>query len=96
MIQARSSPPGVGLVTAVLLSALTAATHAGSDYAIHWHAIHAGGISHASGSDYSLSGTIGQPAPGFSEGDDYTLHAGFWVAAPLQSERIFDNGFEGE
>lgn len=74
---------------------IAVAAQAFADYTIDWHAINGGGgVSAAPG--VVVSGTIGQPSPGYSDGGDYQLYAGYWVAAPLVSDVIFRNGFEGE
>ena len=58
------------------------------------HAISGGGgISSAGG--VTVAGTLGQPAPGYSDGGGYQLSGGFWLAAPLVSDRIFIDGFQG-
>ncbi len=45
---------------------------------------------------FRLSGTIGQPAPGYSKSATYSINAGFWAAAPTANrDEIFFNGFEG-
>jgi hypothetical protein len=88
-------------VSALHLRALGALVFAGvastaaADYTIDWYAIHGGGGTSQAGA-MRLDGTIGQPAPGYSDGANYQLTSGFWVAAPLVSDVIFRNGFEGE
>jgi hypothetical protein len=78
---------------AALLLLLPAA-NAIADFHIDWQAINGGGgVSTAPG--ITLAGTIGQPSPGYSDGGAYQLTAGFWVAAPLVSDRIFIDGFQG-
>lgn len=78
---------------AVLLLLLPAAA-ALADFHIDWQAIGGGGgVSSAAG--VSLAGTVGQPSPGYSDGGGYQLTGGFWVAAPLVSDRIFTDGFQG-
>lgn len=77
------------------LLTLGAASNATADYAIDWYAVHGGGGTSQAGAT-RLDGTIGQPAPGYSGSADYQLVSGFWVAAPLVSDTIFRNGFEGE
>ena len=73
---------------------LLPAAAAVADYRIDWQAINGGGgVSTAQGT--TLAGTIGQPSPGYSDGGDYQLTGGFWVAAPLVSDRIFSDGFQG-
>ena len=65
-----------------------------ADYEIDWQAINGGGgVSTAPAT--TLAGTIGQPSPGYSDGGGYQLTGGFWVAAPLVSDRIFIDGFQG-
>jgi hypothetical protein len=76
-----------------LLTLLT--TQALADYRIDWHAVNGGGGT-SSAPGVSVSGTIAQPSPGYSDGGNYQLVAGFWVAAPLVSDVIFRNGFQGE
>ncbi len=67
---------------------------ASSMYSIDFHVIGAGGHS-LQGSCFRLSGTVGQPAPGYSSGSIYALIAGYWVNADAaDSDEIFYNGFE--
>ena len=83
--------PCVRWAAALLLLPAAAAV---ADYRIDWQAITGGGgVSTASAT--TLHGTIGQPAPGYSDGGGYSLTAGFWVAAPLLSDRIFSDGLQG-
>ena len=49
-------------------------------YEITWFAI-AGGGGTGSGGNYTLSGTIGQPAAGQLAGSGYVLEGGFWAGA---------------
>ena len=77
------------------LLTLGVASNATADYTIDWYAIHGGGGTSQAGAT-RLDGTIGQPAPGYADDADYQLTSGFWVAAPLVSDTIFRNGFEGE
>lgn len=78
---------------AALLLLLPAATTL-ADFQIDWQAIGSGGgVSTAGG--VTLAGTTGQPAPGYSDGGGYQLLGGFWVAAPLLSDRIFIDDFQG-
>lgn len=80
------------LVSGVLLAV---AAQALADYTIDWHAINGGGGT-SSAPGVRVSGTAGQPSPGYSNGGTYQLSAGYWAAAPLVSDVIFRNGFEGE
>jgi hypothetical protein len=50
---------------------------AGQNYSIDWSTI-AGGGGTSSGGNYSLSGTIGQPATTQMSGGNYSLQSGFW------------------
>jgi len=53
-----------------------------ADYSISWYTIDGGGGT-SSGSNYVLSGTIGQPDAGYHNGGSYELLGGFWVGGPL-------------
>jgi hypothetical protein len=52
------------------------------DYQIVWSTIDGGG-GMSSGGTYVLTGTIGQPDAGYSEGGNYELLGGFWPGGPL-------------
>ena len=56
--------------------ALVSSAHA-QNYSIDWYTI-AGGGGTSSGGNYSLSGTIGQPATATMSGGNYSLTGGFW------------------
>ena len=59
------------------------------------HVIDAGNSKTLRNSCFHLSGSIGQPAPGYSSSSSYGLNAGFWAAAPNKNrDEIFFNGFE--
>lgn len=84
--------PRVRRGVAALLLLPTASTLA--DFHIDWQTINGGGgVSSAPG--ITLAGTVAQASPGHSAGGTYQLTAGFWVAAPLVSDRIFTHGFQG-
>ena len=71
--------------------------HAGAPptYSIDFFAISAGGNT-LFGNCYRLSGTVGQPAPGYSSGSIDSLIAGYWQPAPIvATDEIFFNGFQG-
>lgn len=85
-----------GLLIAAAIAAVPAAAVGGSGYTLERHAIHAGGISESASANYQLSGTIGQPAPGFAEGGGHELHAGFWTPGVPANDLIFRNGFQAE
>jgi hypothetical protein len=50
---------------------------AAQDYSIDWYAINGGGGT-STGGVYSVSGTIGQPAPGAMSGGNFSIQGGFW------------------
>lgn len=87
------------VIAAALLATIPpapASTPEDGGYVIERHAIHSGGTSRASGGDYELSGTAGQPAPGPSSGGGYTLEAGFiWPLRDVPGDEVFRDGFEG-
>ncbi len=87
------------VISAAWLATITPATASAPEtggYVIERHAIHAGGTSRASGGEYELSGTAGQPAPGPSSGGGYTLEAGFiWPLQATPGDEVFRDGFEG-
>jgi hypothetical protein len=70
--------------------------HAGTPtYSIDFFAISAGGNT-LRGNCYRLSGTVGQPAPGYSSGSIDSLIAGYWQPAPTSAtDEIFFSGFQG-
>ena len=44
---------------------------------------------------FHLTGSIGQPAPGYSSASGFSVNAGFQAAAPTKNrDEIFFNGFE--
>jgi|GEM_PF-1110890 len=66
-----------------------------SGYRIDVHRISAGGGPLRNGC-YRLNGSVGQPAPGYSSGPTYTVHAGFWPAvATDRPDQLFFSSFEG-
>ena len=69
-------------------------------FTIDWHLISSGGTTLVGGTSRSscfiVSGTVGQPAPGYSSGGLYSVYAGFWTVAPtMRTDEIFFDGFEG-
>jgi hypothetical protein len=92
---------GVSVLAAVILPLASALAwseaHAGGapTYRIDFYVISSGG-GQLKNSCFRLSGTVGQPAPGYSSGAIYSLIAGYWQPAPATlSDEIFYNGFEG-
>lgn len=76
------------------LALLAAPTLASAAYSLDWHVIAGGGTQHAQSGPWRLGATIAQPAPGVSSGGTWTLSAGYWVAAPADSDLIFQHDFE--
>jgi hypothetical protein len=66
----------------LILAALVFASVGVGDYKIVQHTIDGGGGTSAGG-QYVLSGTIGQPDAGYSEGGNYELLGGFWPGGPF-------------
>jgi hypothetical protein len=63
-------------------------------YSIDFHIISSGGSILRNGC-YTLSGTLGQTAPGYSSVGIYSLFAGYWQTIPTaMPDEIFFNGFE--
>jgi hypothetical protein len=74
---------------------------AGPGYDISWHTTDGGGGT-STGSDYALSGTIGQPDAGVMSGGDYELAGGFWGGAatdgpdcPIPADLNCDGAVDG-
>jgi len=73
-----------------------ASTQGAATYSVDWHTITSVGLIHAHNNCFDLSGTAGQPAPGYSSSAGYQVISGFWTAAPKSGrDAIFFNGFEG-
>lgn len=43
-----------------------------------WYSVDGGGVISATGSQYALGGTVGQPDAGTLAGGSYVLNGGFW------------------
>lgn len=68
------------------------------DFTLEQSVIAPGGES-STGDNWTLDATLGQPAAGVAEGDDFVLFAGFWVpdsVEPPLREIFFADGFEGD
>src|SRR5512141_125477 len=64
-------------------------------YSIDFYVMGNGGHT-LQGNCFRLSGTVGQPAPGYSSGSIESLIAGYWQPAPIVAvDEIFFNGFQG-
>jgi len=66
----------------ILVLAIVFASVGYGDYQIVWSTINGGG-GQSSGGQYVLTGTVGQPDAGYSEGGNYELLGGFWPGGPL-------------
>jgi hypothetical protein len=73
-----------GLVAWIILLVVSAAATAHGEYEIVWSTIDGGG-GQSSGGPYVLTGTIGQPDAGYSEGGSYELLGGFWPGGQVQA-----------
>lgn len=63
--------------------------------AVDFHIIDSGGGKLLRNSCFHLSGSIGQPVPGYSSSASYSVTEGFQAAAPTKNrDEIFFNGFE--
>ncbi len=65
----------------------------GLPFLISQHVIAGGGVEQARSPCFDLTGTIGQPVTGRTQGGTFTLDAGFW-GAPTSTDSIFRTGFE--
>jgi hypothetical protein len=66
----------------LIIAVLVLTSVAYGDYQIVWSTIDGGG-GRSAGEQYVLTGTIGQPDAGYSEGGGYELLGGFWPGGPL-------------
>ncbi|MEP6484566.1 MAG: hypothetical protein ABJB01_08950 [Rudaea sp.] len=84
----------MALLSVTALHGPDATAAASGSYSIDFHVIGAGG-NVLQGSCFRLSGTVGQPAPGYSSGSIDSLIAGYWARArAADTDEIFYNGFE--
>lgn len=84
-------------LAAALVVAPSSAGLAGtpSTYSIDIHRISTGGGS-LRNACYRLSGSVGQPAPGYSSAATYSVNAGFWPAVAVERpDQLFFSGLEG-
>jgi hypothetical protein len=73
----RCVTASVLVLLGVVISGATAIAAGGGAFEIRWYTIDGGG-GFSSGSDFELSGTIGQPDAATLSGGIYTLEGGFW------------------
>lgn len=85
----------VALATALIVSPSSVGSAGPSTYSIDIHRISTGGGSMRNAC-YRMSGSIGQPAPGYSSSATFSVNAGFWPAvAADQSDQLFFSSFQG-
>jgi hypothetical protein len=85
----------VAVATALIASPSSSGRAGTSTYSIDVHRIGAGGGSMRNAC-YRLSGSAGQPAPGYSNGATYSVNAGFWPAVAVERpDQLFFSGMEG-
>lgn len=85
----------VALATALIASPSSDGRAVASTYSIDIHRISAGGGS-LRNACYRLSGSVGQPAPGYSSAATFSVNAGFWPAVAVdRPDQLFFSGFEG-
>ena len=70
------------LIRSVCLLGLIVVIPAVGNYHVNWYTIDGGGGTSAGG-QYKMTGTIGQPDAGYSEGGSYETAGGFWPGGPL-------------
>lgn len=88
--------PAFAATALACVVALAPDTRAGTPpaYSIDFYAV-SSGAKPSRNSCYVLSGTVGQPAPGYSSGGNYAVIAGFGAALPtIGLDEIFFDGFE--
>ncbi len=70
----------LGLALWTMLSVTSAAAQ--SDYTVDWYTVDCGGVMFATGGEYEVGGTVGQPdarnEPFEMTGGDYSATGGFW------------------
>jgi hypothetical protein len=72
--------PRTALLALLSLAASSVTATFAQDYTIDWYTTDGGGVMLATGSDYKLSGTIGQPDAGeIMFGGNFDLAGGFWA-----------------
>jgi hypothetical protein len=84
-MKSHKTKTGILFLTLLIILTLAATTQA-QTYNITWWTVDSGGGT-STGSNYSLSGTIGQPDAGIMTGGGYTLAGGFW--GPDQLRMIY-------
>ncbi|HRQ63837.1 MAG TPA: hypothetical protein PKZ76_03060 [Xanthomonadaceae bacterium] len=78
----------------MIVTILSIASTAIAQHTIPTSVIAGGGSQGLSGTDHTLSGTLGQPATQTLTGNAYQVRGGFWRSPP-RTASIFSDGFEG-
>ncbi|MBN8742377.1 MAG: hypothetical protein BGP24_01885 [Lysobacterales bacterium 69-70] len=85
----------VALAAALTVSPSSDSRAGTATYRIDIHRISAGGGS-LHNACYRLDGSVGQPAPGYSNGATLSVNAGFWPAVAVdRPDQLFFSGFQG-
>jgi hypothetical protein len=97
MHEERRVRAGRATLAAATLLALACAGSAlaGGVFALGAGTIAGGGVSHARGGCFDLSGTVGEPAAGVVSGGGYVLVSGFQAAQAARADQLLRAGFEG-
>jgi hypothetical protein len=96
MVAAKLAGSGIALLATMLLAGLVFAVGpSGGDFVVSNSTVDGGG-GRASGGDFVLTGTIGQPDASTSSasGGDFAVAGGFWGRVGEVLELIFKDGFE--
>lgn len=67
----------------LIIALAAAALGATAQYSINWSTLDGGGNT-ASGGDFAIRGTIGQPDASHMDGGDFVIYGGFWVPKAVQ------------
>jgi hypothetical protein len=82
-----------------LVAAGLAASAFANDFDLSWYTIDGGGVTFATGGDFEMGGTIGQPDAGAMSGGDFELSGGFWFVAtsgaPCEGQVLGDANCDG-
>ena len=73
---------GVVILFVSVIFAQSLPAGVGGPYVLEWTTIDGGGGT-SSGGTYTLTGTIGQPDPAYSESEVFIVMGGFWPAGPM-------------
>ena len=84
----------VALFTALFVLPSSDGNAGTSTYSIDIHRVSTGGGS-LSNACYRLNGSVGQPAPGYSDSATFSVNAGFWPAVAVdRPDQLFFSSME--